>query len=165
MPKRFELTAQLDHDVRDVHAALTDARYWQGRLEGSATATLQIDSPDGPGSLRVTINERAEPADLPPVVRALARGPMIMERIDRWGPFDGNGATGEITGGTSGIPVTFRGQTRVLPHGSGGTVLDVRGDVSVEIPVVGRQIATLAAKMLARIVERDRDALTAWLTR
>jgi hypothetical protein len=113
MPKRFELTAQLDHDVREVHAALTDARYWQGRLEGSATATLQIDSPDGPGSLRVTINERAEPADLPPVVRALARGPMIMERIDRWGPFDGNGATGEITGGTSGIPVTFRGQTRV----------------------------------------------------
>ncbi|MEE2033414.1 DUF2505 domain-containing protein [Rhodococcus chondri] len=165
MPKRFELTAQLDHDVRDVHAALTDARYWQGRLEGSATATLQIDAPDGPGSLRVAISERTEPADLPPMVRALVRGPMIMERIDRWGPLAGNGATGEIIGGTSGIPVSFRGRTRVLPHGSGGTVLDVRGDVSVEIPVVGRQIAALATRMVAQIVERDRDALAAWLTR
>jgi len=164
VPKKFEFTAVLDHPARDVHAALTDERYWRDRVAASPTATVRIENPDGPGTLLVVVTERTEPADMPALVRGVVRGPMIMERTDHWGALGADGATGLVVGGASGIPVDFRGTSHLRPAAD-GTVLAVRGEVTVKIPIVGRQIEGLAAKMIGRIVENDRDALAAWLTR
>ena len=58
----------------------------------------------------------------------------------------------------------IQGSTLLRPA-EAGTVLDVRGEVTVKIPLVGGQIEGLAAKMVGQIVEKDRAALAAWLTR
>jgi hypothetical protein len=164
MPKKFEFTAVLDHPARDVHAALIDERYWRDRIAGSPTAAVRIEYPDGPGTLRVVVTERTEPAELPAFVRGVVRGPMVLERTDNWGTFDAGGATGLIVGGATGIPVDFRGTSQVRPTAD-GSVLAMRGEVTVKIPIVGGQIEGLAVKMIGRIVEKDRDALAAWLAR
>ncbi|MDV2476367.1 DUF2505 domain-containing protein [Rhodococcus zopfii] len=164
MPKKFEFTAVLDHPAHDVHAALIDERYWRDRIAGSPTATVRIENPDGPGTLRVVVTERAEPADLPALVRGVVRGPMVLERSDDWGTLGADGATGVIVGGATGIPVDFRGTSRLQPT-TEGTVLAMRGEVTVKIPVVGGRIEGLAAKMIRQIIEKDRAALAAWLTR
>ncbi|WP_068163301.1 DUF2505 domain-containing protein [Rhodococcus phenolicus] len=164
MPKKFEFTAVLDHPAGDVHAALIDERYWRDRVAASPTATVRIENPRGPGTLRVVVTERTEPSDIPALVRSVVRGPMVLERTDEWGALGADGATGLIAGAATGIPVDFRGTSQLRPT-TDGTVLDLYGEVTVKIPLLGGQIEGLAAKMIGQIIEKDRAALASWLTR
>ena len=69
MPKDFEFSAELPHAVREVHTALTDERYWRWRMKDSDRSVVVIDKPYGPETLRVTVTDRTDLADLPAIVR------------------------------------------------------------------------------------------------
>ncbi|WP_422662567.1 DUF2505 domain-containing protein [Rhodococcus rhodochrous] len=127
MPKSFAFTTELDHHVRDVHAVLTDERYWLDRVADRASATAIVEEPHGPGSVRVTVTDRSEPSELPSIVRGMLRGPLIVERTDEWGPLVDDVAEGLLSGGATGLPVALEGRSRLRTSRTGGTYVDVQG--------------------------------------
>lgn len=84
MSKEFSFSADIDHSVEQVHAALISEEYWKGRLGGSSTGSVEIGSPAGPGTVRVTLTDETDTAGLPAVVRGILRGPLVMHRTDEW---------------------------------------------------------------------------------
>lgn len=163
MPKRFEISAVLDHSVEQVHAALTDENYWRHRLRENPGATSDFATDGGPGTLSVTVTENTDPSKQPKIVRAVVRGPMEMKRTDAWGPLIERRAEGRMTGASTGISVEIEGTSLLHPDDNGGTTLDMRGEVTVNVPVVGGQIEFLVKQMVAKMVERDRNELREWL--
>ncbi|MBC2591055.1 DUF2505 domain-containing protein [Rhodococcus sp. DMU1] len=165
MPKSFAFTTELDHHVRDVHAALIDERYWLDRVADRASATAVVEEPHGPGTLRVTVTDRSEPSELPSIVRGMLRGPLVIERTDEWGPLMGEAAEGRMSGGATGLPVALEGRSRLRVSETGGTFIDVQGQVVVRVPLLGGRIESMVHGMVLQIVENDRIAIAAWLSR
>ncbi|MDG3010514.1 DUF2505 domain-containing protein [Rhodococcus sp. D2-41] len=162
MPKKFEVDTELDFPVEQVHGALTDEAYWRRRLRVNDNVDVQFDRTGG--GLAVTITESTDPEQFPAVVRAVIRGPMTVRRSDSWGPLADGRADGTIGGSSTGLPVTIDAAAELSGNGDGCTRLRVRGQVRVKIPLVGGQIEMLAKQMVVKLVERDREELTAWLT-
>lgn len=165
MPKDFEFSAELPHAVREVHAALTDERYWRWRMKDSDRSVVVIDKPYGPETLRVTVTDRTDLADLPAIVRGVLRRPLVSEWVNEWGRLDGDTSRGRITGGaTGGVPFRIESRSRLRAIESRRTRFDVRGQVAVNVPVVGGQIELLVRQMILRSVAADQDVLDGWLT-
>ncbi|MCL2536202.1 MAG: DUF2505 domain-containing protein [Nocardiaceae bacterium] len=158
MPKRFEFSAEFAHPVERVHALLTDEDYWRSRAAGgSSSASVRVDeATDDTGRpvVTVTMTETVDPGNFPALVRKVIRGELRMERVDAWRPVDAGAAEGIVTGRSTGIPVAIDGEYALRPTGT-GSVLDVRGTITVRIPLVGGQIELLARQMVSQMVERD----------
>ncbi|MFZ2527986.1 MAG: DUF2505 domain-containing protein [Rhodococcus sp. (in: high G+C Gram-positive bacteria)] len=158
MSKEFSFSADIDHNVEQVHAALISEEYWKGRLGGSTTGSVEVGSPAGPGTVRATLTDETDTSGLPAVVRGILRGPLVMVRTDEWGPLEGGAAQGTLTGGSSSFPVTIEGRSGLRAR-DGGAVLEVSGQVTVKVPVVGGQIEGLVVQMVEAIVSGDGAAL------
>lgn len=159
MPKRFEFSAEFDHPVEQVHALLTDESYWRSRLADGPRAEVQVRDDrdvDGVPVVTITMSDVVDPDGFPALVRKVIRGEMRMERVDAWRPVDGGRAAGRVRGSSTGIPVAIDGEYALNPR-DGGSVLDVRGTITVRVPLVGGQIELLARQMVAQMVERDCD--------
>ncbi len=67
MSKAFTFTTEFEHGVDTMHAVLTSEDFWKSRggadAEGSSIA---VSAPGGPGTIRVEITGRMDPAGLPP---------------------------------------------------------------------------------------------------
>ena len=164
MSKAFTFTTEFEHGVDAMHAALTSEDFWKSRggadAEGSSIA---VTTPGGPGTIRVEITGRMDPAGLPAVVRGVLRGPLEMTRTDEWSALDGGSAQGAMAGGSSSLPVTISGRSELRPSASGGSVVEVTGEVGVKIPVVGGQVEGLVVQMVEGIVNADEKDLNDWL--
>ncbi|WP_430331373.1 DUF2505 domain-containing protein [Rhodococcus sp. ACT016] len=159
MPKRFEFSAEFDHPVERVHALLIDEDYWRSRAAEGARAAVRVDETmddDGQPVVTVTMTETVDTDNFPALVRKVIRGEVRMERVDAWRPVDAGAANGLVTGRSTGIPVAIDGQYALRPNGA-GSVLDVRGTITVRIPLVGGQIELLARQMVSQMIERDRS--------
>src|SRR5699024_4689362 len=148
MSKEFVYTIELDYSVEQVHATLTSEEYWKGRLGESTTGSAEIVVPAGPGTLRVSMTDQTDPAALPAVVRGVLRGPLVMTRTDEWGVLDGNTASGTLGGGSSSLPVTIEARSELRPGTSGGSVIEVRGEATVKVPIVGGQVEGMVVQMV-----------------
>lgn len=162
MPKEFSLTIELDHPPTAVHAALVDEAYWRSRAAESGNATIEIERPDGPGTLAATLTDRTEAAELPAIVRGILRGPLEMRRTDRWQSLDDERATGELDGSAGNLPVVIDGTYRLEPSDN-GTRIDASGEVTVSVRVIGGQIEAMVVQMLKSVLDKDRAALSAWI--
>jgi len=159
MPKQFEFSAEFDHPVERVHALLTDEEYWRSRVADGARAAVRVGAEqdtDGVPVVTVTMTDVVDADGFPALVRKVVRGEMRMERVDVWRPVADGRAAGRVRGTSSGIPVAIDGEYALSPRG-GGSVLDVRGTITVRIPLVGGQIELLARQMVSQMVERDGD--------
>lgn len=164
MSKAFSFTTEFEHSVDTVHAALTSEDYWKSRIGADSDgSSIAVSAPAGPGTIRVEITGRMDPAGLPAVVRGILRGPLEMNRVDEWSALDGDHAQGAMTGGSSSLPVTIEGRSELRPSASGGSVVEVTGEVAVKIPVVGGQVEGLVVQMVESIVNGDQKELNDWL--
>ncbi|PTR30484.1 uncharacterized protein DUF2505 [Rhodococcus sp. OK519] len=160
MPKRFEFSAEFEHPVERVHALLTDETYWRSRIPPESRGTVEVvGAVDGDGRPLVTVTmiETVDADSFPSLVRTVVRGEMRMQRVDSWSPVGDGRASGRVEGTSTGIPVVIDGVYELRPH-RGGAVLDVRGSVTVKVPLIGGRIEVLARQMVGQMVARDRDA-------
>ncbi|MEE2033418.1 DUF2505 domain-containing protein [Rhodococcus chondri] len=165
MSKEFVYTIELDHGVEHVHAALISEEYWKGRVGDSTTGSVEVMVPAGPGTARITLTDQVDAAVLPAVVRGILRGPLVMTRTDEWGVLEGNTASGALGGGSSTLPVTIAARSELRPRESSGSVIELRGEARVDVPIVGGQVEGMVLQMMQAIVESDRATLNTWLSR
>ncbi|WP_280264830.1 DUF2505 domain-containing protein [Nocardia wallacei] len=162
MSRKFSFTVSYSVPVEELHRAITSDDMWQARFDGAETATLALSHPDGPGTIRVHMTERARQDKIPAIVGKVLKSELELERIDNWGPLEGDTAKGSFTGASKGVTTEMEGTYELRPTAEGSQI-EVAGTVSVKVPLVGGAIEPLAEQLQQRVVNSERKFIENWL--
>ncbi|NKY88313.1 DUF2505 domain-containing protein [Nocardia veterana] len=155
MSRNFRFTVSYTVPVEELHRALTSDEFWQARFEGAETATLELAHPAGPGTIHLRMTERARQDKIPAIVRKVLKSELVLERVDDWGPLEGDTATGTFSATSSGISSEMTGKY-LLRGTATGSELEVTGTVKVKVALVGGAIEPLAEQLQQRVVNSER---------
>ena len=141
MPRSVDLTVDSPASVEQILSTFGDEVYWNARLAEFAggTATLDLLSVDGAGTVGVTIKLGLLRDRLPKVVTQLTSGDLQMVRDETWSWTDGGRVRGSIAVAVPGAPVSVIGQALLVPEGDGSR-LSYTTTVKVKVPLVGGKI-------------------------
>lgn len=161
MSRKIGFTVQYSVPVEDLHRALTNDDVWQARFADATTATLELTHPDGPGTIRIHMTEKAPEDQIPGLVKKVLKSDLMLERTDNWGPLDGETATGDFTARSGGITSEVQGRLELRPTAAGSEI-EVSGTIDVRVPLVGGAIEPLAENLLKRVMNSERKSIENW---
>jgi hypothetical protein len=140
----------------EVYAMMTDQRYLEEVCVASDSISYHVSAA---GS--TTQTSRTLPA---PESAARFTGPQLTVNDEIvWGDLSSDGSrSGTVTMTVLGQPVTFRGGIRLSPGGR-GSVVDVRGDLKVAIPLLGRKLEEAAAPAVMAGYRTQQEVGDRWL--
>jgi Protein of unknown function (DUF2505) len=156
----MDISSHLDFAAApgEVYAMLTDQRYLEEVCVASESISYHVSVA---GS--TTTTSRTLPA---PESAARFTGPQLTvnEEVVWADPSPDGSRTGTVTMTVLGQPVTFRGGLR-LASGGRGSVVDVRGELKVAIPLVGRKFEESAAPAMTAGYRTQQEVGDKWLAR
>jgi hypothetical protein len=170
MPRSFELSADYDDSVEDVHRAFGTEEYWRARLadipvDDARLESLRVGGDSGDdGTIDVVTLQMVRSHNLAALVKQLHRGDLCMRREETWGPVTDGVATASIVGSIVDTPVNVAGTAELSPNGDGGARLTFRITVAVRIPLIGGKVEKLIGTQLAALVTREQRFTTEWIT-
>ena len=166
MPRSFDLAADYQGTVEDVHRALREERYWLARLadSGADRATLDGMSVGDDGSVDVTTTQVLRADRLPGLVAQFHRGDLSIQREEMWTGVQDGRATASITGSIPGAPVSLTGTAVLSPSGTGGSRLELKATVEVRVPLVGGKIENFIGNGLVDLIIAEQRFTTEWTT-
>lgn len=164
MPRSFDMAADYDGTVEQIHRAFGDQRYWLERLAESGADEATLDSitsgPDGGVDVVTTQTMRAD--RLPGVVQQFHRGDLNFVREEVWTPIRDGKATATVKGTIPGAPATLSGTAVLSPNGSGSR-LEFTATVEVRIPLVGGKVESFVGGQLVGLLTAEQNFTTAWI--
>jgi hypothetical protein len=164
MPRSFDMAAEYDGTVEQVHQAFRDERYWLERLAGSGAdkATLDSMTGDGHGGIDVITTQTLRSDRLPAVVGQFHNGDLSFVREEAWSAISHGQATAAVAGSIPGAPATLAG-TAVLMPTDGGSRLEFKVTVEVRIPLVGGKVESFIGSQLVNLVTAEQRFTSAWI--
>lgn len=165
MGSRIEHRAEFSADVAAVYAAVSGEDALRARLErlGGHDAELVSYTPTGDG-VRFELRQGISADKLPPAVRTLHRGDLLVNRTQTWRVSgDGAGHQGDATVEVGGVPGEIVAKT-ALGAVNGKTVLRTSGEVTVRIPLFGGKLESVIADQVTKLLEREAEFTAKWLT-
>ena len=129
MPRSFDMAAEYDGSVEQVHRAFGDEQYWLERLADSGADDYSLDSMTVNGEGIDVVTTQTLRADrLPGVVTQFHRGDLSFVREETWTPISDGQATATVKGVITGAPATLSGTAVLAPAKSGaGLAVGVQG--------------------------------------
>lgn len=166
MPRSFDLAAEYEGTVEDVHRAFADEGYWLARLadSGADDATLDQMTVDADGGIDVTTTQILRADRLPGVVTQFHRGDLSIRREETWSPVRDGRASATVTGSIPGAPVSLTGAATLEPRDDGGARLTLRVTVEVRVPLVGGKIENFIGNGLVDLIIAEQRFTTEWIT-
>jgi hypothetical protein len=156
----MDISSHLDFAAppAEVYAMMTDQRYLEEVCVASDSISYHVSAA---GS--TTQTSRTLPA---PESAARFTGPQLTVNDEIvWGDPSSDGSrSGTVTMTVLGQPVTFKGGIRLSPGGH-GSVVDVRGDLKVAIPLLGRKLEEAAAPAVMAGYRTQQEVGDRWLAR
>ena len=168
MPRSFDLSADYDGSVDDVHRAFTDANYWRARLAGSGVdvATLESLRVGDEDTVEVITLQVIRSDKLPGMVTQLHSGDLRIRREETWGPVTGGAATGSVMGSIVDAPVNLAGSAVLEPiEETGGARLTFRATVQVRVPIIGGKLENIIGNQLAELIAAEQRFTTEWIAK
>ncbi|HTX97717.1 MAG TPA: DUF2505 domain-containing protein [Mycobacterium sp.] len=172
MPRSFDLSADYDGSVEEVHRAFTDARYWRARLaeSGADVATLEsirVGSEAGDDdTVAVVTLQVIQSHKLPGMVTQLHNGDLCIRREESWGPVTDGAAEGSVAGLIVNAPVNLAGTALLAPiEGTGAARLTLRAIVQVRVPIIGGKLENIIGARLAELVAAEQRFTTEWIAK
>jgi hypothetical protein len=164
MPRSFDMAAEYDGTVEQIHRAFGDERYWLERLawSGADKTTLDSMTPDGSGGIEVITRQTLRADRLPAVVTQFHRGDLSFVREETWTPVTGGRATAVVKGTIPGAPATVTGSAVLAPVGA-GCRLAFTATVEVRIPLVGGKVESFIGRQMVDLLIAEQHFTTAWI--
>ncbi|WP_327094008.1 DUF2505 domain-containing protein [Nocardia vinacea] len=162
MSRKFSFTVPYAVPVEDLHRALTTDDVWQSRFADARTATLDLSHPQGAGTIRIHMTEKASDDKVPGIVSRVLENELLLSRTDNWQALDGEIAKGTFEGATRGISTEMSGTYELRPTAEGSEI-EVAGTVQVKVPLVGGAIEPLAEQLHHRVLESERKHIEEWV--
>jgi hypothetical protein len=166
MPRSFDMAAEYEGSVEQVHRAFSDERYWLARLTGSGADSYSLDSMvrDG-GGIDVVTTQTLRAGRLPGIVTQFHRGDLRLVREERWTPVTDGQATAAVKGSISGAPATLTGSAVLTAAKTGaGSRLEFQATVEVNIPLVGGKIENFIGSQLVDLLIAEQRFTSVWIT-
>lgn len=165
MPRSFDMAADYEGGVEQVHRTLRDQTYWLERLadSGADTATLDSMTVADDGGIDVVTTQVLRRDRLPGVVTQFHPGDLAIVREERWSPVIDGKATATATGAIPGAPVSLSGTAALSPAGKGASRLQFTATVEVRIPLVGGKVENFIGSQLVELLIAEQRFTTAWI--
>lgn len=168
MPRSFDMAAEYEGSVEQVHRAFSDERYWLARLTDSGADVYSLDSLVVDGSrgidgIYIKTTQTLRSDRLPGVVTQFHRGDLSIVREETWSPVREGRATGTVKGSITGAPATLSG-TAVLAPAESGSRLEFNVSVEVRVPLVGGKIENFIGGQLVDLLIAEQRFTTLWIT-
>jgi hypothetical protein len=172
MPRSFELSADYEESVEEVHRAFQKEGYWRARLadipvDEARLESMRVGGESGnDGSVEVVTLQVVRSHNLHALVKQLHRGDLCVRRKEAWGPVDDGIATASIVGSIVDTPVDVSGTAELSPIAeSGGARLAFRVSVHVRVPIIGGKVERLIGTQLAELVSREQRLTAEWIAK
>ncbi|HSK59429.1 MAG TPA: DUF2505 domain-containing protein [Actinomycetospora sp.] len=155
MPSRITHRATWDAPARDVYAELVDADHLRARLQelGGNDPALVEHTVDASGA-RVKLRQAVPAEFLPSVIRRFTGGDLVLDRVETWRPRDGGGYEGTVEVTVRGLPGSLSGTQRLTDSG-GGSVTEVDGQASVNVPMVGSRVEGVVVEQVDALLDAE----------
>jgi hypothetical protein len=166
MPRSFDMAAEYEGSVEQVHQAFSDEQYWLARLADSGADDYSLDSMtvDGQG-IDIVTTQTLRVDRLPAVVTQFHRGDLSFVREETWTPIRDGQATATINGSITDAPATLSGAAVVAPpQARGGSRLEFKATVQVDVPLVGGKIENFIGSQLVELLIAEQRFTTVWIT-
>jgi hypothetical protein len=167
MPRSFDMAAEYEGSVEQVHRAFSEEQYWLARLADSGADDYSLDSmtTEARGGIDVVTTQVLRADRLPGIVTQFYRGDLRIQRDEKWSPVRDGKATATIKGSIPGAPVTLTGSAVLAPAKSGrGSRLEFNVTVEVRVPLVGGKIENFIGSQLVDLLIAEQRFTTVWLT-
>jgi hypothetical protein len=164
MPRSFDMAAEYEGTVDQVHQAFRDEGYWQERLarSGADDATLDSMTDDGEGGVDVITTQTLRSDRLPGVVAQFHHGDLSFVREERWTAVTDGQASALVKGSIPGAPATLTG-TALLTATESGSRLEFKATVEVRIPLVGGKVESFIGSQLVDLLIAEQRFTSAWI--
>lgn len=170
MPRSFDMAAEYEGTVEQVHKAFSDEEYWLVRLgdSGADHATLDEMVIDHAGGIRIKTTQTLRADRLPAVVSQFHRGDLSFVREEAWTPVADRRATAVVRGSIPGAPASLTGDA-VLSSvadaaGGMGSRMTFKATVEVRVPLVGGKIENFIGSQLLYLLTAEQRFTTVWIT-
>ncbi|OBI85151.1 DUF2505 domain-containing protein [Mycobacterium sp. 1245805.9] len=170
MPHSFELSAEYEESVEEVHRAFQEEGYWRARLadipvDEARLESLRVGGESGQdGTVEAVTLQVVRSHNLHAVVKQLHRGDICIRRRETWGPVVDGTAAGSIAVTILGTPVDVSGPGELAPiPGSRGARLTCRITVQVRIPIIGGKVERMIGAQLDELMSREQRLTAEWI--
>jgi hypothetical protein len=166
MPRSFDMAAEYEGSVEQVHRAFSDEQYWLARLADSGADDYSLDSMTVNGEGIDVVTTQTLRADrLPGVVTQFHSGDLSFVREEMWTVVTDGRASATVKGSITGAPATLGGTAVLAPGKSdNGSRLEFNATVQVDIPLVGGKIENFIGSQLVELLIAEQRFTTAWIT-
>lgn len=167
MAHTFEMVADYDCDVEQVHRAFTQEPYWLAWLVNADVDEASLDSMrvGTDGAIEVSATQSVPRDQLPGIIAQLHKGQVQIKREESWAPITNGEAKGTITGTVPGAPVTLSGTGRLAPKPEGqGALLKAQITIEVRIPLVGGKVEKFLSNELTGMLDARTDFTNVWIS-
>jgi hypothetical protein len=166
MPRSFDMSAEYDGTVEQVHSAFSEEHYWLARLADSGADEAMLESMriGNDGSIDVITLQVLRSDRLPALVTQFHHGDLVIRRDEKWSPVTGGIANASVVGSIDDLPVGLTGTALLEPiRESGGARLTFRATVEVRVPLVGGKIENLIGSQLVELLIAEQRFTTMWI--
>lgn len=168
MPRSFDLSADYDASVEQIHQAFHQEGYWRARLADIPVDEARLESmrrggeSGDDGTVEVVTLQVVRSHNLAAVVKQLHRGDVRVRREESWGPINDGVASASIAGTIEGTPVHVSGTGELSPTPLGARI-DYRVTVQVRVPLIGGKVERLIGAQLAELVAMEQRLTAEWI--
>ena len=167
MPRSFDMAAEYEGSVEQVHRAFSDEHYWLARLADSGADDYSLDSMvvDDDGGIDVVTTQTLRADRLPGLVTQFHRGDLSFVREETWSPVRDGRADATVKGSIDDAPAGLSGTAVLTPANPGsGSRLAFNVTVEVRVPLVGGKIENFIGSQLVDLLIAEQRFTTGWLT-
>jgi hypothetical protein len=166
MPRSFDMAAEYEGSVEQVHRAFRDEQYWLQRLADSGADHYSLDSMAvGPNGIDVVTTQTLRVDRLPGVVTQFHRGDLSFIREETWSPIRDGQSTATVKGAIRDAPATLTGAAVLAAAKSDtGSRMDFKVTVEVRVPLVGGKIENFIGSQLVDLLIAEQRFTTVWIT-
>jgi hypothetical protein len=123
---------------------------------------VSVDEHDD-GTSKVVVS-RTMPAEVPDFIKKMIGDTVDVVQTEEWGePDDGGQRTAALLLSVKGQPARMVG-TAALVTTADGTVMQIRGDLTVSIPFFGKKVEPEFAKGIYAAIRQEQETGRSWLT-
>lgn len=156
---KFDETTSLPLPPAETARMISDPEYTaiRGRVLGASSATSQVTGdPDGEMTI---VTELSMPTDrVPDIAKRFVGKTVTIKETQTWAaPADSGERTGRIRIEVPGIPVSVEGTSRLTPQDD-HSQMEVSGDLTAKIPLVGGKLEKAAAPYIGRVFKAEERA-------